>query len=145
MSHHKAEPVPHSRMLLMCCAPLEPTWVDSHGMHAFVVVLRQLLKGLRHVTADAEFRALLGLLAILLVIGTLFYRRIEGWTLLDALYFSMSTLATAGDGNLAPQADAGKVFTIVYMILGVGVFVAFIAKIANAEMRSRHRSRSRHE
>lgn len=73
-------------------------------MHAFVLALRRLLKSLWQGTADPEFRALLGLLAILLVIGTIFYRSIEGWTLLDTLYFSVSTLATAGDGNHAPQA-----------------------------------------
>ena len=109
-------------------------------MHAFVSELGRLLKSLRRGAADPEFRALLGVLAILLVIGTLFYRSIEGWKLLDALYFSMSTLATAGDGNLAPTTDAGKVFTIVYMILGVGVFVAFVAKIARAEAHARHRT-----
>jgi len=72
---------------------------------------------------------------LLLVSGTLFYSSVEGWYWLDALYFRVATVATAGDGDLAPTTPFGKVFTIVYILVGVGVFVAIAAKIAAALVR----------
>jgi voltage-gated potassium channel len=44
-----------------------------------------------------------------LVLGTLFYWRVEGCSILDAIYFSVITLTTVGYGNLAPTTAAGKV------------------------------------
>ena len=61
----------------------------------------------------------------LLLTGTVFYTIVERWRPLDALYFSVTTLATVGFGDYAPQTDIGKVFTIVYILAGIGVIVAF--------------------
>ena len=45
----------------------------------------------------------------------------------------MTTLATVGYGDLHPTAPLSKAFTIVYIVLGVGVFVAFITKVTAHE------------
>ena len=42
------------------------------------------------------------------------------------------TLATVGYGDFHPVTAAGKVFTIVYVFLGVGVLVAFVTRLAQA-------------
>ena len=47
----------------------------------------------------------------------------------------MSTLATIGDRDLHPTTPFSKVFTMVYILLGVGVFVAFITKVTAYETR----------
>jgi hypothetical protein len=49
----------------------------------------------------------------------------------------VTTLATVGFGDLHPSTPLSKVFTMVYMVLGVGVFVAFITKVTDHETRRR--------
>jgi voltage-gated potassium channel len=64
------------------------------------------------------------LLAIILIlIGTFGYMAIEGWRLLDALYMTVITLATVGYGEVHKVSDAGHVYTIVLIIIGVGFFL----------------------
>ena len=70
--------------------------------------------------------ALLGLLAT----GTIFYSLVEGWDPLDALYFSVISLATVGYGDITPQTALGKLFTIFFVLAGVGVLVVFVSEVA---------------
>lgn len=73
----------------------------------------------------------LALLALIAVIsGTGFYSIVEGLRFVDALYFSVVTLTTVGYGDLAPETDAGKLFTAVYVLVGVGIVLAFITTVA---------------
>ena len=60
----------------------------------------------------------------LIAVASLFYAWIEGWSLLDATYFAVVTIATVGYGDFAPATAAGKLFTIVYVFAGIGLFVA---------------------
>ncbi len=85
------------------------------------VWVRALFDGFRDPAARPLYIAAFGLLSI----GTIFYALVERWTLLDALYFSVTTLATVGLGDLAPETDLGKVFTIFYILAGVSVILAF--------------------
>ena len=60
----------------------------------------------------------------LLVIGTTGYLTLEkdgGWHLLDALYMTVITLTTAGHDDLE-MSDSGRVFTILLLVGGFGVF-----------------------
>ncbi len=61
-----------------------------------------------------------------LLAGTMGYRFIEGWDLLDALYMTVITLATVGYGEIRTLTPAGRVFTIFVIIFGVGT-VAYLA------------------
>ena len=61
------------------------------------------------------------LIVIILLTGSIFYYYVENWRFIDALYFSTFTLTTIGYGDITPQTDAGKIFTIFYILLGVGV------------------------
>ncbi|MGD9249170.1 MAG: NAD-binding protein [Desulfobacteraceae bacterium] len=60
---------------------------------------------------------------LLIVFGTLGYMVIEGWNLLDALYMTVITLATVGYGEVHEISDAGHIYTIVLIIIGVGFFL----------------------
>ncbi|MDE0471382.1 MAG: potassium channel family protein [Ekhidna sp.] len=75
---------------------------------------------------DKEYRNLLLTTAIILVLGTIVYHYVEGWKWLDAFYFSFITLTTIGFGDFAPKTDAGKIFTIIYTIIGVGIILTFV-------------------
>jgi len=72
------------------------------------------------------------IVGVLLLIGTLFYRQVEGWGWLDSLYFCVITLATVGYGDFSPQTAAGKIFTMVYILLGIGTLVAVLTRLADA-------------
>lgn len=106
-------------------------------MSSFVLAVLRLLRAFATGLRDDEFRALLFILIGLLVCGTVFYSGVEGWTAFDALYFSVITLATVGYGDLHPTTALSKAFTMVYIFLGVGVFVAFITKVTDHERRKR--------
>jgi len=71
----------------------------------------------------SELRQLRGpalVLLALVAIGTFGYAAIEGWPFLDALYMTVTTLATVGFGEVHPLSAAGRIFTIGLIILGVG-------------------------
>lgn len=66
----------------------------------------------------------------LVLTGTIFYWRTEDWTVVQALYFSVVTLTTIGYGDLAPTRAGTQIFTIIYILTGLGVFVALLASVA---------------
>ena len=78
---------------------------------------------------DKEYRQLLYTTTVTLIIGSVVYHFLEGWTWVDSLYFSVITLSTIGYGDFSPATDAGKVFTIMYIIIGVGIILSFINTI----------------
>ncbi len=75
---------------------------------------------------DEEYRDLLVTTMITIATGTVVYHYLEGWKLIDSLYFSVVTLTTIGYGDFSPKTDAGKIFTIVYIIVGIGIILSFI-------------------
>jgi voltage-gated potassium channel len=60
----------------------------------------------------------LGLFAVL-VAGTIGYSAL-GFGLLDALYQTVTTVSTVGLREVRPLSDAGKAFTVVLVLVGVG-------------------------
>lgn len=92
----------------------------------------RLLKAIIRSWHDPHFRGGLVLCIAILVSGTVFYTRVEGWSWVDALYFSATTLSTVGVGDLTPVTQLGKIFTVLYIFVGVGVFVALFAQFASA-------------
>lgn len=62
-----------------------------------------------------------GLLVACLVAGTLGYHLIEGWSLLDGLYMTVITLATVGYGETHPLSTAGRLFTMILIMGGIGL------------------------
>ncbi|KAB2808738.1 two pore domain potassium channel family protein [Phaeocystidibacter luteus] len=75
---------------------------------------------------DAEYRGLLMTTLVILGTGTVVYHYVEGWRWLDSLYFSVITLTTIGYGDFSPQTDFGKIFTLFYILLGIGIILTFV-------------------
>ncbi len=75
---------------------------------------------------NKEYRILLITTNLVIALGTVAYHFLEKWTWLDSLYFSIITLTTIGYGDYSPQTEAGKWFTIFYIIIGVGIILTFI-------------------
>ena len=85
-------------------------------------VFRTILSFLR----DKEYRELLVTTFFVILIGSTVYRYLENWSWVDAIYFSVVTLTTVGFGDFAPKTDGGKIFTIFYIIIGIGIILSFI-------------------
>jgi voltage-gated potassium channel Kch len=73
------------------------------------------------------YRILLAAVLVLLAIGTVFYHLVEGFSWINAYYFSVVSLATVGYGDLTPHTNLGKIFTTFYILFGVGLLTAFIS------------------
>jgi voltage-gated potassium channel len=86
-------------------------------------------------------RVVFGLLVLLavLVAGTAGYMVIEDWSLLDAAYMASITITTVGYSEVRPLSDAGKIFTVGLMFIGVGtafyILTALVATIIEGDLR----------
>jgi hypothetical protein len=101
-------------------------------MFRIIPTLRHYWQALRTAAQDTEFQILAALVIALLTMGTLFYHFIESWDWLDSLYFCVITLATVGYGDFTPQTTPGKLFTIIYIFMGVGLIVAVASRLAQS-------------
>lgn len=61
---------------------------------------------------------------VIAVAGTMY---LEGLSFLDAVYYSIVTVATVGYGDIAPKTPAGKILSLVVICTGVTTFVAVAA------------------
>jgi voltage-gated potassium channel len=62
----------------------------------------------------------IGLLLIVIVGGTMGYRIIEGWSFLDSLYMTITTITTVGYTEVHPLSTAGRIFSMILILSGVG-------------------------
>jgi hypothetical protein len=100
-------------------------------MSSLGAALLRLLVGLRYGLKDPEFRAILVLLLLAILGGTVFYATKEGWDWIDAAYVSIITLCTLSDPRFVPSSMLGKIFTMVYVLGGVGLMLAFVTRLAS--------------
>lgn len=81
--------------------------------------------------------ALILTLALLVLGGTVFFRWAEGWSWLDAYFFTVVTLSTVGYGSLVPATAVGKIGTTVFIFVGLGIFAVVIQQFGMFAMRKR--------
>ncbi|MBP7962166.1 MAG: potassium channel protein [Caldilineaceae bacterium] len=62
----------------------------------------------------------IGLFAGLMMVGTVSYILIEGWSWQDSLFMTVITLSTVGFGEVRPLSNGGEIFTIGLIVMGVG-------------------------
>ena len=104
-------------------------------MFSIFINLLRLIKAICRSWKLPAFRSGLLLAILILISGTVFYSTVEGWPWVDALYFSAMTVATVGVSDLSPQTMLGKLFTVLYLFVGVGVFIALFTQFARALLR----------
>lgn len=71
------------------------------------------------------------LLVIIAFIGIVGYMIIEGFSLLEAAYMTVITVATVGFKEVRPLTDEGKVFTILLIVSSFGIFAYSISTITS--------------
>src|SRR5262245_14400473 len=105
-------------------------WGD--GMLTFLLTFRQFWRALRYALRDPEFRSLGVIVLVIIILGGVFFHNVEGWGWLDSFYFCVISLATVGYGDFSPHTPLGKIFTMVYVVLGIGLIVAVATRLADA-------------
>lgn len=76
---------------------------------------------MRNLPPVTRLRATLLLLVLVVLIGTLGYHRLAGTNTVDSLYMAVITLFTVGYRELGAVTEATKLFTIAYLLMGIGV------------------------
>lgn len=87
---------------------------------------------------DKVFRTLGFLIFVLILVGTLFFWLVEGRTFLQALAYAVGTLSMNSPYNLAPQKTISVIFNIVYIFIGVGVYLIFIMEAGRTIISAHH-------
>jgi len=105
-----------------------------------LAAMGSLFRELEYLLKKPKYRAVFIWMFVILLIGTVFYRLAEGWSWLDSLYFSVITLSTVGYGDLSPTTAVSKLFTVVYIFLGISIFVSFASMLAKERV-SMHKQR----
>ena len=68
------------------------------------------------------FRLPLITIVLMMLIGTLGYIFIAGFSLVDAFYQAGMTFTTVGFTEVAPISPAGRIFTVLFILMGFGTF-----------------------
>ena len=63
--------------------------------------------------------------------GTLGYRVIEGWSILDSFYMAVITVTTVGFSEVEPLSPNGQIFTTILILLGVGGITYALGVLTN--------------
>lgn len=100
-------------------------------------MIQTIFFGLRDVWLDPKVNGLLIFAFSMIALATVTFWVVEGWSLLDAAFFSVVTISTVGYGNLVPETALGKIFAMFYILVGLGVFVAAASAVAEALLRRR--------
>ncbi|WP_425046326.1 potassium channel family protein [Primorskyibacter sp. S87] len=73
----------------------------------------------------------------IVLLGTVFFRIVEGWSWLDSYFFTVVSISTVGYGELVPATALGKIGATGFIFVGLGIFAVAIQQFALYHMRKR--------
>jgi voltage-gated potassium channel len=91
-----------------------------------------------------QFRYLLFIPLVTIIIGTGGFMWLEKLSFLDALYFTIVTIATVGYGDISPATAGGKILAIFIIIIGIGTFVTLLTSVAQRLLQRRQQALNKH-
>lgn len=115
----------------------DPETVTLLGMISLVLIVRRFTRVVRSGWSDREFRGLFAILAAWIAMGTLIFSFNEGWSVVESFYFCVMTLTTIGYGDFSPTSSAMQLYTVLYAVMGLGLFVAFNARLVQVYFETR--------
>jgi len=79
-----------------------------------------------------NLRVIFSCLLLLILIGTVGFHFIEGWTWFDSFYEVLITVTTIGSSHGPPLTELGRGFSVFVIIVGVGLVFLAIGALASA-------------
>lgn len=102
-------------------------------MISFLLSLKRFLVAFFRIVKEPFSKSVLITLVAILLSGTMFYKGVEGWSLLNSFYFSFISLIPTGvSTGLTPTTILGKWFTMIYLVIGTGVMLLVLIRIGLA-------------
>jgi hypothetical protein len=103
------------------------------GVLSALLMFSRFEKTMRYAFREEDFGRVLGAGALLVLLGTLAYLG-QGWSVVDALYFAVSTLTTTSvsDPDLVLDDAWAKIFTVFYQLIGIGILVEILRRLGFA-------------
>merc|ERR1719335_142468 len=74
-----------------------------------------------------QMAVLWSLLFIFMFGGAFVFSSLEPWSYRESVYFCFVTLSTVGFGDFLPSTTISKVFSIFFMLFGLGVCMLIVA------------------
>ena len=71
-----------------------------------------------------------------ILLGTIMFHVLEGWSILDSLYVTAQTVTTVGFGDLAPRTPFGRAFAVLFMMVSVGIVLYALTSTVQAIVHS---------
>jgi Ion channel len=104
------------------------------SMLSALMMLRRVLPAFRYAIREEEFLQIFSAAVLLVVVGTLTYAFGNDWHVVDALYFSVSTLTTTSVSNpeLVITDRWLEIFTVLYQLFGIGILVETLRRLGIA-------------
>jgi voltage-gated potassium channel len=95
-----------------------------------------------HILFRSQINLLMASLLLVFVIagGTFGYMVIEDYSFFDAIYMTVITIATVGYGEVVPLSAEGRMFTILLIMVGLGVFAYAITVLSSQIVEGRLKS-----
>lgn len=84
-----------------------------------------------------RFRYIASASILTIGIGVVMMHYLEGFSYFDALYFSVVSLTTVGYGDYTPQTVGGKIFVMVYLVMGIAIIAALVNNLLRSALARR--------
>jgi uncharacterized membrane protein YkgB len=111
------------------------------------LMYRRFVSALKVAARDEGFLQILGASVVLVVIGTVTYTTSQDWSLMDGFYFAVATLTTSSiaDPDLVIKGAPIKIFTVFYILVGIGILVELVRQLGFAYVEVRRQEKAAKE
>jgi hypothetical protein len=101
------------------------------GVLSALMMLRRVVPAFRYAVREEEFLNIFSAALLLVVIGTVTYSLGQAWNVVDAFYFTVSTLTTTtvADPELVLTDRWLKVFSVFFQLVGIGILVEVLRRL----------------
>jgi Ion channel len=114
-------------------------------MLSALLMLHRVVRAVGHAIREEDFLPVASAGVLLVFVGTLSYSLGEDWNVVDAFYFAVSTLTTTSvaDPELVLEHRWMKVFTVFYLLIGIGILVEILRRLGAAFVAVRAEDKAR--